>query len=142
MNDGTIHPPRERTQRDSALTPLRFGVRTKVSLRADGFVPVLHLQGDVAIAVNALSGMQGVHARSPVYLLAPLPRTRLLFVFRDSQEDDRRLQCAFSWFISSPCECVSAFFYELKAAPACIGLSENKDARFCDGSWFLLFFFL
>lgn len=75
--------PRERPQRDSTLTPLGFGVRTKVSLRADGFVPVLHLQGDVAIAVNALSGMQGVHARSPVYLLALLlgllPRTRLLF---------------------------------------------------------------
>lgn len=109
-------PPRERTQRDCTLTPLRFGVRTKVSLRADGFVPVLHLQGDVAIAVNALSGMQGVPARSPVYLLEPLlgllPRTRRLrFVLRDSQEElGGQLQCAFSWFVSSPCECVSAFF--------------------------------
>lgn len=72
------HPPRERMQRDSTLTPPRFGVRTKVSLRADGFVPVLHLQGDVAIAVNALSGMQGVHARSPIpSSCTPLPRTHV-----------------------------------------------------------------
>lgn len=104
-------------RKETALTPLRFGVRTKVSLRADGFVPVLHLQCDVAIAVNALSGMQGVPARSPVYLLEPLlgllPRTRRLrFVLRDFQEElGGRLQCAFSWSVSSPCECVSAFFF-------------------------------
>lgn len=64
--------------RKETLTPPRFGVRTKVSLRADGFVPVLHLQGDVAIAVNALSGMQGVHARSPIpSSCTPLPRTHV-----------------------------------------------------------------
>lgn len=42
------------------------GRTLKVSLRTDGFVPVLHLQGDVAMAVNALSGMEGVRARSPI----------------------------------------------------------------------------
>lgn len=65
------------TQRDSRSVPKRRlddvcapkrqrGRTLKVSLRTDGFVPVLHLQGDVAMAVNALSGMEGVRARSPV----------------------------------------------------------------------------
>lgn len=44
-----------------------------MSLRTDGFVPVLHLQGDVAMAVNALSGMEGVRARSPVGVFSPPP---------------------------------------------------------------------
>lgn len=49
------------------------GRTLKVSLRTDGFVPVLHLQGDVAMAVNALSGMEGVRARSPVGVFSPPP---------------------------------------------------------------------
>lgn len=43
----------------------RTGRKFILAQRAGGFVPVLHLQCDVAMAVNALSGMQGVRARSP-----------------------------------------------------------------------------
>lgn len=73
----TTRRGRKETQRDAPLPPEalarpiareREGTELGVSLRTDGFVPVLHLQGDVAKAVNALSGMQGVRARSPAYL--------------------------------------------------------------------------
>lgn len=77
------------------VRPSDSGGRTlKVSLRTDGFVPVLHLQGDVAMAVNALSGMEGVRARSPVGLLsclAPPPLRQPAVLERVHRRRRRRL---------------------------------------------------
>lgn len=78
------------------VRPSDSGGRTlKVSLRTDGFVPVLHLQGDVAMAVNALSGMEGVRARSPVGLLsclAPPPLRQPAVLERVHRRRRRRLR--------------------------------------------------